>query len=393
MKLKIPISIAPMLILPLATALFLGSLLLAIGIACGGDDNDDRRSSRSEDRESSRDSAREEQGNGEDDEAQEERADDDRDSSRRSLLERSGSSGADRSGGGVSVRNLEAVPNIPFARVAMVDIKALASGEVPREVATAYGVSDAWLALTEALGSSEDAPIEMSMEDLDTFIFLEAFDFPPAFTILGDYSLEAIRNSLMASGDGERIEGGNAEPEVWQFTDLYDTQTVIISQNQVYGIDGDLDESREFVDQVAQGDTLLGESDSPIVRLTNIVGPGWLVVAIIDWCKPYRFDGCLGMAFAASTESETSVAATFALLFDSRGAATEVHREIEELREQMIEEGRSSGFPPLFQTTEDHWITEMDTDGEFLVVEASLPVEDAREFFRELITELEHPDP
>ena len=370
----------------LAVALILIALALAGGPACGGDNVEgESPSSQSSDRESPGIAGT---GNDEED-------DDDND-----VRESSGSDaiggiekgGSAASGGGVSIRGLESVPNLLYDRVALVDVVALRSGEVPKEIATLRQIREAWLALAEALGSSEDAPIEMSMTDLETFIFMEWYESyergGAAFTIQGKYSVDSVRSSLDATRWAERIEEA-IDYEAWEYYD----ETVAIVQDRVYGVDEYFEDSRLFLDPLVRGDRLLAHSDNPMVRAFEKLGPGWLVYAQTDWCHIRNLgNDCLVSAFSASAGSEAAVEATWLLLFENSGDAKAAKRSFDEHVERLSIEG-SSSWDNVSYIIEPHWITQVDTDGEFLVFEASLPLEEAVELFEDMLYQLEHPDP
>ena len=347
----------------LAVAAIVAAMALAGAVACGGDDDGDSRptSRPSEERESA--------GDGDEDDREAER-----ESSRQTDVR-------------LILQESAAVPNLDYVRVVLVDVGALLSGEVPREIATVPGIRKTWLALTAALGSSEENPLEMSMGDLETFIFMEGY-FGAAFAIQGDYSEEAIRNSLVAFGGSERLDDVDFQFEAWHVTDLrsYNTHTVVFAVDHVFGVNRDFENSSEFLDPFNQDDWLQEHLDNPIVRAFNRLGRGWLVFGQTEpWHRLNLESPYLATAFAASsTGSESSVEVTWVVLFENSEDAEAAKTEIEATL--TLPQGLSDVVNP-------EWITYVGTDGDFVVLEVSLPVEEAAEYFDELIDELQHPDP
>ena len=410
MKLKIPISIASMLILPLATALFLGSLLLTAGIACGGDDDDSdsRPTSRPSESEPARDSDRDARDEEEDSRQDQQDEDvEDRDTStvgeeiedaqedeRPSPL----SPGSDRPGRGVSVQDLGTVPNLRYDRVALVNVPALLSSELlsgdgPIHVAIVEGIGRVLQRLQQELGSTEESPLDLSLLDLQIFIGLEWghwYDYEDrgaAFSIQGDYQAESIRDSLSASEDIELLQEQSGELETWRLTGYYssDLSNVIFSNEQVYGVNRDIEESSLFQDALAQGDWLLEDSDNPIARALEKLGSSWLMFAKTDYCDA----GCLVSAFAVKSTSESAVEANWVVLFES----AEIAAFAEEASVDGLAVGKVLAFASDGDWAEPHsdWITRVYTDDEFLVFELVVPMEEAALFFAGLVGGLKHP--
>ena len=373
----------------LAVALILAALALTAGAACGGDgdDRDSRSTSRSsEEREFARDS-----------EEREEREEDDRESSRDDEEDEaherdsSGSRIFDRTGRGVSVQDLGSVPNLEYRNLALVDVSALLYGDIPKAVTAVSGINETWMDLAKVLGETRDKPIGISMEDVETFIFVEwddSFDDAgEAFTIQGEYSLDTVSDSLGSSSKHERIQGEDIDYEAWEYEAGSYSYTVAFVHDRVYGVDNNFERSSEFLTTLLQEDWLLDHLDNTVVRLVDRAGPGWLVlVRAGDWsgrCRLYGIeDECLGMAFAASTGSESYVEGTYVFLFDTSENANATQREIEE---------RIDASEDFSSRAENHWITEMNTDGEFLVLKGSVPAEEAAKLLQNIIDQLNLP--
>ena len=341
----------------LMVSLILIALILVAGVACGGnDDGEDSRSSSLDERESSGD-------NEERDEGEE--------------CRRSGGTT-----GGLSVQDLEYVPNLRYDRVVLVDVNALLHGDVPVVLATVPGIHEVWLDIQDVLGSTEENPVAMDMEEVETFIALEwENENESAFLIKGDSIADTVGDFLSSSDDGEQLTDGDTGLEVWEVG--YDT--LAFDDNLVYGVDDSFEDSSTFLEQLEKGDWLLKESDSPIVRAVERLGVGWLVFAKTDICD-YE---CLVEAFAVHGASESAVEATWVVLFESRGEATAQKLASEEgitTSSSYISYSADSDFHP-----DTRWITKVDTDGEFLVFEVSVPIQEAAEFFGRLIGQLEYP--
>ena len=360
-------------------------MALAAGVACGGDDDErDSRSSRSSDRETS---------SSEDSEARE---DEDRDSSGSGVL---GGFGSDRTGRGVSVQDLGSAPNLQYDRLVLVDVSALLYGDVPKELATVPGIREIWLELKDLLGSTEDNPIEVYMADVETFIALEWGHWyyderlddidGEAFTIKGDYGTDAIRDSLSASNYSEQMPHRDTGPELWRVSlSNWDSEseTVAFVDDRVYGVNDSVEDSSAFLETLDEDDWLLEDSESPIVRAIERLGSGWLVLAKTDYCD----NDCLVSAFAVSTASESAIEATWVALFENSELATAA--------KEYTEEGIASGNSIINYagdglSAEETWITDVDTDGEFLVLEASVPMDEASEFFDRLVATINYPNP
>ena len=148
------------------------------------------------------------------------------------------------------------MPNLQYDRVVLVDVKALLSGEAPSQVANVEGIRRVWQRLQDDLSTTEENPIDLSLSDLGTFIALEwghwyegYEDRGNGFAIQGDYHAEPIRESLSASEDAELLHEPSGELEVWRLTGYYsgNTSTVIFSDDRVYGVNRDFEDSSLFL--------------------------------------------------------------------------------------------------------------------------------------------------
>ena len=201
--------------------------------------------------------------------------------------------------------------------------------------------------------------------------------------IKGDYSADAIRDSLRASDNSEQLRGRDTGLEVWE---VQGGETVALAGNQLYAADDDFEDPSAFLETLDEDDWLLENSESPIVRAIERLGSGWLVLAKTDYCD----NDCLVSAFAVSTASESAIEATWVVLFENSGLATAVKEDADERIASggsIINYAADAGV-----SAEETWITDVDTDGEFLVLEASVPMDEASEFFDRLVATINYPN-
>ena len=211
------------------------------------------------------------------------------------------------------------------------------------------------------------------MADVETFIAMDwGYWYDDidggALTIKGDYSAAAIRDSPSASDNSEQLRGRDTGLEVWE---VQDRGTVVLAGNQVFTAYDNFEDSSAFLETLDEDDWLLENSESPMVRAIERLGSGWLVFAKTAYCD----NDCLVSAFSVSSASESAVEATWVVLFENSELATAAKEDAEE---RIASGGSIINYAGDGVSAEETWITDVDTDGEFLVLEAS-------EFFDRLV--------
>ena len=355
----------------------LTALTLAAGVACGGDDNRESSSSQPSDQQSLQDGSEEDRDsptlsvNQDEEEAK---------NSEPSIL-----SQATMDGEAPSVQDLLFMPNIDFNDVWFVvvadaeayvgEADAYPGQEVPLEVVAGaesyYDEYFEWATNVLVTNYDEEKPI-FERSDLDTVVILHWKLEYIIVAMEGRFDAEAIEKSLDGSERHRRIENVGIDYDVWE----YRGDTVALIQERLYVMEEGFEINREFLDPAAQGDTLLQYPDHPMLRAVEKAGPGWLVAYIHPEITEEVFveadmSGCQAMAMAAYTGNSGDVEATWVLLFDSNRDARAVGRDIErfiKINEFIGNDVRSS------------WITDVDTDGEFVVVKAILEPDEAVEY-------------
>ena len=380
----------------LAAAIILASLLAVSGIACGGDDADrSSRSSRSSDRDSSSSDAEESgssassgrgilgsggsssssQSSNEGRDSGE--GDEQSSSTGTGLLGGAGSSGASRSSGdGRAPRVLGIIPNLEYEWLMIVDTAAYRSGEVPAEVRASaeeeFEISQIDGYITSALAGF-DAGI--TSDNVDKLIVLE-WDYDMVLAIQGGFSSRSFSSSLDSSPLHSRIQDEDIDYDVWDF-DRDDT--VAIVNDQVYWLEPTFSSAREFLDPVAQGDSILDDPQNPLVRAISNVGDGWLVSAMsASTCYNFNInldeDTCLAMAFAASSAGDSTIAITWAVLLDGQDSAAL-------LAEGIGDQLQTSNN--VLWGIENIWISSVAVDGDFVVMTLSLTASEGDELIED----------
>ena len=213
----------------------------------------------------------------------------------------------------------------------------------------------------------------ISLVDVDVAMHLAGLGW--AYVVEGNYDQEAVRTYLAASEEAEAVEGESVEYEAWEAG----RNTVAMVDNRIYVNDLHFERAREFfLDTLARGENLLENREDPLVRAMDRAGRGWLLVGWhSDYCGKLELEaaGCRAMALAATTGDESTVEVNWVTLFDSaetaRGAADEWSKSTDQ----------TMGFFDL------PGVSDPDSDGEFVIVEASVPVEAAVRFLNWLISE------
>lgn len=192
-----------------------------------------------------------------------------------------------------------------------------------------------------------------------------------AYVMGGGYDPEAVRSALAASGEAEPIEGETAGYEAWELN----SGTVAFVEDRIYVMDLDFEDAKEYyLDPLAQGENLLKYPEDPLLRAMDRAGRGWLVVGWHSfYCEKLEVPaaGCQAMALAATTGDRSTVEVNWVILFDSEDSAGD-----------MIDEWSESSGPEAFP-----WISDVESDGEFFVLEASVPTQAAVQFLANLLSE------
>ena len=377
----------------LIAILLLASLVVVGGVACGGDEEDDRtsRSSRSsEDRESSsssRSSDSDEDAD-EDEEEEEEGEDKDKDdgdsqSSARGILGGSGSSGSGGasgssdssgssspswSGPGVSADVLATLPNLVYDWILLIDTATYKSGDIPKEVVAAgldsyNSVEDAFSDLF-SLGTGTAAN---SAADAGAIIIFET-DSGNAHAIQGWYEGDAVRNFYDANESLEPIEGTGTNYEAWGIQGGGPVTALL--NDQVYWL-WDAERSLEFLEPLDQGNTLISDPANPMARAMEKAGSGWLVAGLDgpNHCDEFNFEfdseTCQAVAFAAvqgsTPEFPVTLEINWVILLDSEGNANLLKQAFEEHLKSWERISSSIGRGSILS---------VDADGEFVVIHA-----------------------
>ena len=343
----------------LIVAVVLFGLLLASGIACGGgdDDRDSRPTSRSSDRDSSSDS-----------EDLDEDADEDEDEDRESSLRRTSD--------GVSVQELSFVPNLEFTELVMIDAATYFSGDLPAEIEAKVAelYEEYWNRYGKPLVVVEDEGSVIPTADADAVIVMIHDDYDVAVAVLGSYEPTNVRSAFNASEQHQPYGRDELGYILWRDTENC-CENVILVMDQFYidwGVEG-------FLQTFSQQDTLLDNPDSPMVRAKERAGSGWLMLGMEgSYCYDLRVefdeDSCLAMAYSSSSSGRSRVDAAWVILLDTEENA--------QLLLQLIEDKLESedSLPEVFETP---WISEINTDGEFIVATGSFTPEEAVEFMEE----------
>ena len=212
----------------------------------------------------------------------------------------------------------------------------------------------------------------ISLVDVDVGMHLDGKG--SAYVVDGNYDLESVRSVLASSEEAEPIEGEAIEYEAWEF----DRGTVAFVDNRIYVMDINYEDSKEyFLAPLSRGENLLKYPEDALLRAIDRAGRGWLLVGWHGvYCEKLDLAGCQAMALAATTGDESTVEVNWVTLFDSEEAARD-----------MNDEWSKSAGPVVGVGDATPWVSDVDSDGEFVIVEASVPEEAAERFLSYLLYE------
>ena len=255
------------------------------------------------------------------------------------------------------------------------DAVALRNGEVPQKiVAKAKGEYD-WMDYVDDI-STKEGKTGISLQDVDTMIVAE-WEQHKVFTVQGTYDSKTVGNQLNPLDHYDRVEPEGSTYEAWK--PIGTNELTAMVENQVYWFLS-WKEGMPFLEEVSQGNRIVAKPDHHMIAAMEKVGQGWLVAGLTGWkfCNnlyvEFDEDLCLSMAFAVSTGKDSNVNVTWAILLDSEENA--------QVMKQAIDDQIASR-EPLSSSIGGSAISDIDIDGQFVVMQATTSTEGAVYFLGE----------
>ena len=328
-----------------------------------------------------------------------------------------GGSDAESSGGQsrsnasqLSVSNLAWVPNGEYHWIAMLDVNAVAAGEVPFIVleenyqpGPGYDSSRKWYGRETETNEYDEIDLNgsllleqlgLSPEDLDAVVVVSGF-FGNSLVIQGRFDAEEVGRALndggedrqeQTAGEGNLFIGEAGGYKVWRLGGRLSTWSVFLAPDEIfvanYSLDIDTTEELEGsipLQALASDEKLVGDPANPMARVLERVGTGGLVGAWDGlYCSPsyskyMAEEGCLATALAFSADGDSSVKARYLLLHDSAERAQAVGTRMQEPAfSEDLTKDELDGEEPRNLSVE--------VDGEFVVLEMEISGDVGREW-------------
>ena len=191
--------------------------------------------------------------------------------------------------------------------------------------------------------------------DVHTLVVVESGSGEELNFLHGEFDFDGIR---------EVLDEGGRKDEDYRGYELWGRYPALaLLEDDGYVILGDPGEVKDVLRSLARDrGLLLQDGEDPLKRVMDRVGTGSVAWADGD-CGGLDLSGCEATAFAASSGDKFSLEMVDAYVFSSERAAAAAVRKVDDFYEELGDEVDSLDY-------------EVDSDGEFVVVRASVDEDD-----------------